>query len=334
LIRPIVVISRCIDFDSCRYNGQVIRASLRDELEPFVELRPICPELEIGLGVPRDPVRLVGREGGPHMVQRSTGRDLTVAMNAFSARFLDSLDEVDGFILKSRSPSCAIRDGKVFRSDAEDAGHDSGPGLFAAQVLERFPATAVEDEGRLGDERLRQHFLTRLFTLASFRLAVADGGRHGLEAFHTANKLLLMAYDEARLRLLGRLVASAPDRLSCELVAEYRSGLAAALARPARPGSNVNVLMHALGHLEKANSTDQLNPGERWHFLWMLDEYRARRLPLSAPQGVLGSWAARFEVEDLKRQSFFAPYPLDLVRASLQTPPGGVKPRGAVIPSR
>jgi uncharacterized protein YbbK (DUF523 family) len=174
-VRPIVVISRCIDFDSCRYNGQVIRASLREQLEPFVELRPICPELEIGLGVPRDPVKLVRGDGGPHMIQPSTGRDLTAAMNAFSARFLDSLDGVDGFILKSRSPSCAIRDGKVFHSAAGKAEHDSGPGLFAARVLERFPHAAVEDEARLGDERLRRHFLTTVFTLALLRLGGVPG---------------------------------------------------------------------------------------------------------------------------------------------------------------
>ena len=179
--RPIVVISRCIDFDSCRYNGQVIRASLREELEPFVELRPVCPELEIGLGVPRDPVRLVRRDDGPHMIQPSTGRDLTVAMNAFSAGFLDSLDEVDGFILKSSSPSCAIDNGKLFHSDAERAGHDSGPGLFAARVLERFPHAAVEDESRLCDARLRRDFLTTVFTLALRRLTAADApsGRSG-----------------------------------------------------------------------------------------------------------------------------------------------------------
>jgi uncharacterized protein YbbK (DUF523 family) len=174
-VRPIVVISRCIDFDSCRHNGQVIRASLREQLEPFVELRPICPELEIGLGVPRDPVKLVRGDGGPHMIQPSTGRDLTAAMNAFSARFLDSLDGVDGFILKSRSPSCAIRDGKVFHSAAGKAEHDSGPGLFAARVLERFPHAAVEDEARLGDERLRRHFLTTVFTLALLRLGGVPG---------------------------------------------------------------------------------------------------------------------------------------------------------------
>jgi uncharacterized protein YbbK (DUF523 family) len=174
-IRPIVVISRCIDFDSCRYNGQVIRASLREELEPHVELRPICPELEIGLGVPRDPVRLVRSGDGARMEQPSTGRDLTRAMERFSRAYLDGLGDVDGFILKSRSPSCGIRDAKRFHSDAEDAGHDAGPGLFAARVLERFPHAAIEDEARLSDPRLLDQFLTRLRAVASHRVAAQRG---------------------------------------------------------------------------------------------------------------------------------------------------------------
>ena len=170
-VRPIVVISRCIDFDSCRYNGQVVRASLREELEPHVELRPICPELEIGLGVPRDPVRIVRSGGGARMVQPSTGRDLTRSMDSFSRAYLGEVGDVDGFILKSRSPSCGIRDAKVFHSEAEEAAHHTGSGLFAARVLERFPHAAIEDEARLADPRVRDQFLTRLRTLASFRIA-------------------------------------------------------------------------------------------------------------------------------------------------------------------
>jgi uncharacterized protein YbbK (DUF523 family) len=168
-VRPIVVITRCIDFDSCRYNGQVVRASLREELEPFVELRPVCPELEIGLGVPRDPLRLVRRAGGNRMVQPSTGRDLTEAMESFSARFLDSLTLVDGFILKSRSPSCAVHDGKVFDSEAEHSGHDQAPGLFAARVLERFPEALVEDDERLRDVQVRDLFLEKVLQAANRR---------------------------------------------------------------------------------------------------------------------------------------------------------------------
>jgi uncharacterized protein YbbK (DUF523 family) len=170
-VRPIVVISRCIDFDSCRYNGQVIRASLREELEPHVELRPICPELEIGLGVPRDPVQLVRSSEDLRMVQPSTGRDLTGAMNAFSRSYLDQVPDADGFILKARSPSCGVRDAKHFHLDGEQAEHEHGPGLFAARILERFPHAAVEDEVRLTDSRIRDQFLKKVRALAYLRVA-------------------------------------------------------------------------------------------------------------------------------------------------------------------
>jgi uncharacterized protein YbbK (DUF523 family) len=235
--RPVVVISRCIDFDSCRYDGQVIRASLREELEPHVELRPTCPELEIGLGVPRDPVRLVREQGAVRMLQPSTGRDLTRSMERFSARFLGDVGDVDGFILKARSPSCGVRDTKLFHSRAEETGHDGGAGLFAARVLERFPHAAVEDELRLTDPRLRDHFLTRLFTFASFREAASAGE---LARFHARHESLLMSYDRARLATLRGLVTRAGDVAGDRLVRSYRAQLAAALARPLRPGAKLN----------------------------------------------------------------------------------------------
>ena len=307
-VRPVVVISRCIDFDSCRYNGQVIRASLREELEPDIELRPICPELEIGLGVPRDPVRLVRGGDGARMIQPSTGRDLTAPMNGFSAAYLDTVGEADGFILKSKSPSCGIRNAKVFHSEAGDAGHDSGPGLVAARVLERFPHAAVEDEGRLNDLRLRDHFLTKLWTLAAFRRAV-EAGPGGVVDFHSRNKLLLMAHNQTRMRALGRLVAEAGPTPGDQLAARYRAGLGAALARPARPGNNVNVLMHALGHV-----SERLSPGERAQFLATLEAYRTGAAPLAAALGIVGAWTARFEVPYLANQTFLAPYPRALVR--------------------
>lgn len=311
--RPVVVISRCIDFDACRYNGQVIRASLREELEPHIELRPICPELEIGLGVPRDPVRLVRSADGPRMVQPSTGRNLTRAMESFSQRFLGGVGDADGFILKSRSPSCAVRNAKQFHSEAEGAGHENGPGLFTARVLERFPYAAAEDEGRLNDLRLRDHFLTKLWALARFREA-ANGGPAALVGFHARNKLLLMAHNQTRMRALGRLVAQAGTAPWPQLVDEYRAGLGAALARPARAGSDVNVLMHALGHV-----SDHLSARERAHFLDTLAAYRQGTVPLSAANSLVGAWAARFEVPDLAGQTFFAPYPPELVR--LERPP-------------
>jgi len=207
---------------------------------------------------------------------------------------------VDGFILKSRSPSCGVRDAKL--------GHDSGPGLFAARVLELFPHAAIEDEGRLNDLRLRDHFLTKLFTLASFRETAGRGPR-ALVDFHARNKLLLMAHNQTRTKALGRLVARAGETPRAELLGAYRAELGAALARPARSGSIVNLLMHALGHV-----SDQLTGPERRRFLATLDSYRAGHAPLSAAASLAGAWGARFEMPYLAGQSFLEPYPRGLVR--------------------
>jgi hypothetical protein len=168
-------------------------------------------------------------------------------MEEFSARFLSGLGDVDGFLLKSRSPSCGVRDAKVLHSDAEEAGHESGPGLFAARVLERFPAAAVEDEVRLtSDQRVREHFLTKLFTLARLREALAGQTRAALAGFHASHELLLSAHDEQRGRRLGRLLEGAPARPPDALADEYRSELVAALARPPHPGRIAAVLARSV----------------------------------------------------------------------------------------
>jgi uncharacterized protein YbgA (DUF1722 family)/uncharacterized protein YbbK (DUF523 family) len=321
--RPVVVISRCIDFDACRYNGQVIRASLREELEPHVTFRPICPELEIGLGVPRDPIRLVRNGDRTDLVQPSSGRDLTAAMEGFSERYLAALPEVDGFILKGRSPSCGIRDAKVHPDASSGMVSARGPGKFTEQVLARFPSVAVEDEGRLRNLRIRDHFLTRIFTWAAFRQSLAGRSFNELSRFHARNKLLLTARSQVAQRELGRLVAVGASGRFDELAEAYGRAFAGALARPSRIPANINVLMHALGNL-----SDRLSADERRDFLASLEAYRAQRVPLSAPLSVLRSWAARFGNEYLAGQSFLAPYPEALARAEAGRR-GDVLDRGA-----
>jgi uncharacterized protein YbgA (DUF1722 family)/uncharacterized protein YbbK (DUF523 family) len=307
--RPVVVISRCIDFDSCRYNGQVVRASIRDELEAHVDLMPICPELEIGLGVPREPIRMVARPGEVGLVQPSTGLDVTQEMRAFSSRFLDRVRGVDGFILKSGSPSCGIRGIKVYGGAQSSGVVSAAAGRFAAAVLERFPYTVAEDEGRLNDMRLREHFLTRIFTSAGLRQVLAAEKPSGLVRFHGRNKLLLLAYNERRLRRLGRIVANSAREPFSAVIARYEAELAPALARPPQTSAHVNVLMHALGHL-----SGRLGSAEKAQFLNSLEFFRRGRLPVSALLEVLRSWAARFGDRHLGDQTFLSPFPPELVR--------------------
>lgn len=169
---PIVVASRCLGFDTCRYDGEIVRADVVARLAGHVRMIPVCPELEIGLGVPRSPIRIVRAKSGDRLVQPDTGRDVTDEMNAFSARFFAWIAErgVDGFILKSRSPSCGGGDAKVFAAATGDAFAELDEGLFARAARVRFPDAAMEDEARLTDAVTRHEFVTALYENAARRL--------------------------------------------------------------------------------------------------------------------------------------------------------------------
>ncbi len=270
--------------------------------------RPVCPEVEIGLGVPRKPIRVVEVKGRPRLVQPETGRDVTALMTSFAATHLEGMVEIHGALLKSRSPSCGIKDVKIYPKADATGPAGKGCGFFGEAVLARFPDLAVEDEGRVLNWRIREQFLTRLFATAAFERLAERPRMAALVEFHARNKLLIRAYSQKSLRALGRIVAN-PERRPVEGVfAAYRPVFRAAFARPARTGAITDVLLHALGYFSKG-----LTAREKSHFLESLEGYRAGRLPLSALQGILRSWTARFDEAYLEGQRFFAPYPESLV---------------------
>lgn len=285
--RPIVAMSLCLGDAAVRYDGAALRDPFAARLAPFVDVRPVCPEVEIGLGVPRAPIKIVGGR----LVQPATGLDVTDRMRDFASRFLEGLGDVDGFLLKSRSPSCGVK-------DVRRGGGAKGAGLFGEAVLAAYPEAAVEDEGRLLNFRIREHWLTRIFAAAELR---GVRGKGSLVRFHARHKLLLMAYRETALRALGRLVAKGGSP------AEYRAGFAAALAELPKPGPHANVLEHAMGYFK-----DVLAPAEKKHFLSLLGKLRAGRLPLSVPAGVLRAWLARYPRPYLEDQAYLDPYPEEL----------------------
>ena len=166
--RPLVVISKCLGFDHCRWNGLTIQDQFVDRLAGFVDYETVCPEVEIGLGVPRDPVRIVQTDKTLRLMQPATGKDHTRAMTGFSKEYLNALTDLDGFILKSRSPSCGIKEAKIYPSMEKSAALRKGCGFFATAVMKKFSMLPVEDEGRLRNFTIRDHFLRRLFTIARF----------------------------------------------------------------------------------------------------------------------------------------------------------------------
>ncbi|NJD10480.1 MAG: DUF1722 domain-containing protein, partial [Gemmatimonadetes bacterium] len=166
------------------------------------------------------------------------------------------------------------------------------------------PRLATHYAGRLQNYDIREHFLTRVFAFAALRKVRASGAAAALVGFHAEHKLLLMSYHQQQLRALGRIVANPERRPFAEVVTAYREGLQRALSRPARHGSNINVLMHALGYV-----SDGLTKSEKAYFLDLLERYRARRIPLGSVLAVLRSWILRFQVGYLEQQRFLQPYP-------------------------
>ncbi len=302
--RPIIVASRCLGFAPCRYNGLIIADPFVARLAPHVEYITPCPEVDLGLGVPRDPIRVVQVGGELRLLQPATGRDLTQDMRAYTEAFLASLGEVDGFILKTRSPSCGIKEVKLYPGPdtVQPIGHTRG--FFGGAIGERFSHLAVEDEGRLNNWRIREHFLTRVFTLAAFRAVKAAATMPSLVRFQAENKLLLLSYHQEEMRVLGRIVANHERLPLAAVLADYERHLWAALAHPPRRASAINVLMHALGYFSA-----RLSQQEKAFFLETLERFRQGQVPLSMPKQLVRAWSARFGEDYLAQQTFFAPYP-------------------------
>lgn len=277
-------------------------------LRPYVEFLPICPEVEIGLGVPRDPVRLIAINGQLRLVQPASGRDLTAKMEAMAEGFLSALQDVDGFILKGRSPSCGFKDVRVYRPEGGPILSNKGVGLFAAAVKQRFPFLALEDEGRLTNYTLRHHFLTRIFTSAAFRQVKEAGAMQALVRFHSENKYLLMAHHQAELKTLGQIAANHERLPLAHVLTLYEDHLNKALARPPRRGGEINVLMHLLGYFEG------LSQAEKAFFLSNVELYRQGKIPLSVCTGILRAWIIRFNQDYLQGQTFLEPYPEGLIQ--------------------
>ena len=306
--KPRVVFSRCLGFEHCRYNGNIIQEPAVEHLKPFVEIETICPEVEIGLGIPRDPIRLVGDPDAPRLVQPTTGLDVTDKMSRFADERLGALESPDGFILKFGSPSCGPREVKCYVNEKKGAASTKTHGMFGGAVAERFPDAVVEDEGRLKNFDIRQHFLTRLFTKTRFQELRRAPSMKGLIAFHAEHKLLLMAYNQMKMRALGRIVANPKRQPIDVLMGAYAEGLREALAKAPRRVSAINVLMHALGYV-----SDSLSSAENAFFLDGLEQYRNGHVPLSVPTSLMRAWIIRFDVGYLADQVYFEPYPQHLV---------------------
>jgi uncharacterized protein YbgA (DUF1722 family)/uncharacterized protein YbbK (DUF523 family) len=299
--RPRVGVSSCLLGALVRFNGGHKRSRfLADELGPHVDWVPYCPEIEIGLGTPREPIRLTA-DG--RLVNRSGTADHTAAMQV-----LPLPGAVDGYVFKAKSPSCGVWGIPRYGDDGQATG-PVGPGLYAGRVMAGFPLLAVEDEGRLSDAGLREAFVERVFAAARLRSLLAGAWEPAdLVAFHARHKLQLLAHDPARYRSAGRLVAEAGSVASqAETAATYRDLFLTAMRSRATQGRNANALLHAYSRVGRA-----LSPPRRADLVARIDAYRHGEVPLSVPVALLAHYASGGDLPWLAEQTYLAPFPAGL----------------------
>lgn len=310
-LKPTVVVSRCLGFDKCRYNGDMIPDKFVRKLGNYVDYITVCPEVDIGLTIPRETIRLVSEKDEIRLFQPSTGRELTEKMTAFTDEFLSSLPQVEGFILKGRSPSCGTKDVKIYLGKEKAVGSVKGSGLFGKAVIERFPSAAVEEEGRLTNFKIREHFLTKLFVFFKLNQIERAHSMAELVKFQSDNKYLLMAYNQKEQKNLGRIVSNHEGKSFDTIIGEYRSHLSLAFARAARYTSIINALQHIFGYF-----SEKLSPRERNFFLETLENYRENKVPLSVPVHLLKSYALEYDEPYILQQTILSPYPEELIDLS------------------
>jgi len=306
-------VSSCLLGERVRHDGGHKRdAYLVETLGQLVEWVPVCPEAEVGLGTPREPIRLVrdaGRHDGVRLVSRS-GVRLTGRMRRFARDRLRALAKADlsGYILKKDSPSCGIERVKVWTGEDSRSSERNGRGIFAAELLRQYPNLPVEEEGRLHDPALRENFFERVFAYRRLRSLFSSRWNVGaLVQWHTAQKLALMAHSPVRYRELGRLVAEAREIPRAELGRRYEDEFMTAVRTRATRARHTNALMHAMGHFKR-----RIDEASRDELLAVLEDYRRCLVPRIVPLTLVRHHARRLEVDYLLGQTYLNPHPKEL----------------------
>jgi uncharacterized protein YbgA (DUF1722 family)/uncharacterized protein YbbK (DUF523 family) len=276
---------------------------------PYVEYVPVCPEVEMGLGTPRETLRLVRQPEGLRMITTRTAVDHTEGMQRWARRRLDALEREDlsGYVLKKDSPSCGMERVKTYGAAMMPAR--DGRGIFATALLDRFPLLPVEEEGRLTDPTLRENFIERVFAYRRLRALFAGRWTPGaLVAFHTAHKMSLLSHSTTAYTELGRLVARAGAAGRADLRREYETLFMRTLAKPATKARHTNVLHHMAGHLKTL-----VDAGSRAELAGCIDEYRRGLVPLVVPLTLIRHYVRIHRVAYLEGQVYLEPHPRELM---------------------
>ncbi|SCH02317.1 Uncharacterized conserved protein [uncultured Clostridium sp.] len=301
--KPKLIISKCLNSEKCRYNGQIYDDKVISLLRKYVDLETVCPEKEIGLTVPREPIRIEKHDDKYKLMQPSSNIDYTSQMTEFAEEFLSKVEDVDGFILKSKSPSCGIKDVKIYPKNQKCSISKDGRGVFSTKVVEKYSSIPIEDEGRLRNYSIRDEFLTKIFAINNLKC------ENSILDFHNKNSLLLKSYNEDIYNELNTIVSK--ENINEDDINLYKNKVYEILNNKRDKSSKLNL---ARNLFEKY--TNYLNENEIKYFNNLLILHENEKIPFSSILVALQIYAIRFDDKDLLNQTFFNPYPTDLISIS------------------
>lgn len=302
-------VSSCLLGNKVRYDGQhQLDHFIKDTLSQWCDFVPVCPEVECGMPIPRETLRLVGDLNNPRLITTRSGIDKTEMMSTWIEEKLENLDKQDlvAFIFKTKSPSSGMRKVKVYN----EAGHTisyAGVGMFAKAYMERFPDIPVEDEGRLCDPGLRENFIETIFVLQRWREAVSNRKVKDLVKFHSRHKYTFMAHSPQILKGMGKLIAQSGTLDFDTLIEEYRILLLKCIRLKKTIKKNYNVLLHMLGYFK-----DNINGDEKAELLKEAENYYNEISPLIVPLTLVKHYTMKYNESYLKEQHYLNPHPMEL----------------------
>lgn len=299
--KPKIVVSECLYGTKCRYDGQGYNDKVIQSLKDYVDIQTVCPELAIGLSIPREPIRIeMNKENEEYrLIDYNSKNDYTNQMTEFSEEFINGLDDIDGFILKSRSPTCGLKDAKVYYRGNKCSIRSNENGFFSQKIIDKYDYLPIENEGRLKNYNIRDNFFTRIFFINNLK------NNKNIIEFHKNNLLLLKSYDEESTNEVRDILNE--NRME-DQVHQYKEKVLNIVSNQRKKENKLSIIIKVLEKYKNMLNEEEINM-----FNGLIESYENQRIPFSTLEVVIKMYATRFKDKDILNQTFFYPYPENLI---------------------
>lgn len=299
--KPKIVVSECLYGTKCRYDGQGYNDKVIQSLKDYVDIQTVCPELAIGLSIPREPIRIeMNKENEEYrLIDYNSKSDYTNQMTEFSEEFINGLDDIDGFILKSRSPTCGLKDAKVYYRGNKCSIRSNENGFFSQKIIDKYDYLPIENEGRLKNYNIRDNFFTRIFFINNLK------NNKNIIEFHKNNLLLLKSYDEESTNEVSDILNE--NRME-DQVHQYKEKVLNIVSNQRKKENKLSIIIKVFEKYKNMLNEEEINM-----FNGLIESYENQRIPFSTLKVVIKMYATRFKDKDILNQTFFYPYPENLI---------------------